>query len=203
MKDHEMEGRPKRSLNPLRFFFSKEADEGYVPNRELLSYSAALAGQNATYGIVNQWIFYFCTNVLHMNPDHVGKVTSISRIWDALNDPLVGVLIDRRKYKPGQKLHPFLGKLPIVIGVLTALLFINFGFHETGAIVAFLLIYFFWDLTYSFQDTALWGTMSLISPHSSERGRVSQWLNIGAGAGMGIVGIIPMLMGIGEKLTIS
>ena len=50
MKDHEMEGRPKRSLNPLRFFFSKEADEGYVPNRELLSYSAALAGQMQPMG---------------------------------------------------------------------------------------------------------------------------------------------------------
>lgn len=203
MKDYEMEDRPKRSLNPLKFFFSKDAEEGNVPNRELLSYSAALAGQNAAYGIVGQWIFYFCTNVLHMNPDHVGKVTSVSRIWDALNDPLVGVIIDRRKYKPGQKLHPFLGKLPVVIGLLTALLFVNFGFGETGSIIAFLLIYLFWDLTYSFQDTALWGTMSLISPHSAERGRVSQWLNIGAGAGMGIVGVIPMLLGIGEKLNIS
>ena len=203
LKDYEMEDRPKRSLNPLKFFFSKDAEEGNVPNRELLSYSAALAGQNAAYGIVGQWIFYFCTNVLHMNPDHVGKVTSVSRIWDALNDPLVGVIIDRRKYKPGQKLHPFLGKLPVVIGLLTALLFVNFGFGETGSIIAFLLIYLFWDLTYSFQDTALWGTMSLISPHSAERGRVSQWLNIGAGAGMGIVGVIPMLLGIGEKLNIS
>ena len=128
LKDYEMEDRPKRSLNPLKFFFSKDAEEGNVPNRELLSYSAALAGQNAAYGIVGQWIFYFCTNVLHMNPDHVGKVTSVSRIWDALNDPLVGVIIDRRKYKPGQKLHPFLGKLPVVIGLLTALLFVNFGF---------------------------------------------------------------------------
>ncbi len=41
--------------------------------------------------------------------------------------------------------------------------------------------------------------MSLISPHSAERGRVSQWLNIGAGAGMGIVGVIPMLLGIGKS----
>ena len=136
--------------NPIRFFFNQDAKEGDVPNRELFSYATALAGQNATYGIVNQWIFYFCTNVLHMDPDHVGKITSLSRIWDALNDPLVGVIIDRRKYRPGQKLHPFLGKLPIVIGLLTALLFCNFGLNETGAIAVFLCIYFAWDLTYSF-----------------------------------------------------
>lgn len=200
---HNKKIRSRRMGNPIRFFFNQEAKEGDVPNRELFSYATALAGQNATYGIVNQWIFYFCTNVLHMDPDHVGKITSLSRIWDALNDPLVGVIIDRRKYRPGQKLHPFLGKLPIVIGLLTALLFCNFGLNETGSIVVFLCIYFAWDLTYSFQDTALWGTMSLISPHSAERGRVSQWLNIGAGAGMGIVGMIPMIMGIGEKMNIS
>ncbi|HIT53146.1 MAG TPA: MFS transporter [Candidatus Fimivicinus intestinavium] len=203
MDPEEKSGRPKRIPNPLRFFFNKEAKEGYVPNRELFAYSAALAGQNATYGIVNQWIFYFCTNVLHMRPDHVGAITSLSRVWDAVNDPIVGVIIDRRNYKPGQKLHPFLGKLPIVIGILSALLFCNFGLGETGSIAVFLCIYLVWDLTYSFQDTALWGTMSLISPHSEERGRVSQWLNIGVGAGGGIVGIISLLMGIGEKEGIS
>lgn len=203
MKKHDRKSQPRRIINPLRFLFGKDAQEGCVPNRELFSYSAALAGQNATYGMVNQWISYFCNRVLYMDPDHVGKITAVSRLWDGINDPLVGVMIDRRRCKPGQKLHPFLGKLPLVIGLLTALLFVNFGFGETGAIAAFLLIYFFWDLTYSFQDTALWGTMSLISPHSTERGRVSQWLNIGVGAGAGIVGVIPLLMGIGEKQNIS
>lgn len=47
-----------------RGLFSKEADEGYVPNRELFAYSAALAGQNLTYQFVTQWLFYFCTDVL-------------------------------------------------------------------------------------------------------------------------------------------
>ena len=36
LKDYEMEDRPKRSLNPLKFFFSKDAEEGNVPNRELV-----------------------------------------------------------------------------------------------------------------------------------------------------------------------
>lgn len=194
--------REKKERRPF-FLFRTDAQEGYVPNRELFLYSTALAGQNATYNLVNQWIFYFCTNVLHIDSGHVGVITSVSRVWDACNDPIVGMLIDRRKHAPGQKLHPYLGKLPVVIGLLTFLMFVNFGLPERGSIAIFLIVYFAWDMVYSFQDTALWGTMSLISPHSEERGRVSQWLNIGVGIGGGSVGAIPMLMGIFNNLKLS
>ena len=179
--------------------FSNKADEGCVPNRELLAYSTALAGQNMTYQLVNQWIFYFCTNIIGINPLSVGFLTGFSKIWDALNDPIVGTLIDRRKTKPGQKLHPYLGKLPVIIGILTALMFVNFGVGEFAAMVIFLCIYIAWDFTYSFQDVALWGMMALISPHSHERERTSQWLNIGVGAGVGAIGLIPLIKGAVES----
>lgn len=186
-----------------RGLFSKEADEGYVPNRELFAYSAALAGQNLTYQFVTQWLFYFCTDVLKIGARKVGFFTGFSRIWDALNDPIVGAVIDRRKCKNGKKLHPYLGKLPIFIGILTALMFVDFGVGETAAMVIILCVYIGWDFTYSFQDVALWGMMSLISPHPHERARVSQWLNIGVGAACGAISLIPMIMGAREKIGIS
>ncbi|MBQ8029234.1 MAG: MFS transporter [Clostridia bacterium] len=194
-----MENEKKKLWNP----FSKEAEEGNVPNRELLSYSAALMGQNLTYGIVNGWLFYFCTDILHISPDKVGYLTGFSRIWDGINDPIVGTLIDRRKTKPGQKLHPYLGKLPIIVGLLTALLFIDFGVSETVSLCIILAIYLAWDFTYSFQDVALWGMMALISPHAKERERVSQWLNIGVGAAGIFTGLIPMVIGAKEALGVS
>ena len=183
--------------------FSKEAEEGNVPNNELLAYSAALMGQNMTYALINQWLFYFCTNILYIGPKKVGIFTGIVRIWDAINDPVVGNYIDRKKHKSGQKLHPYLGKLPIVIGILTALMFIDFGFSETVAVVFLVGVYIAWDLTYSFQDVALWGMMALISPHSRERSRVSQWLNIGIGAAYAVLSLVPLIIGAREKMGIS
>ncbi len=183
--------------------FSKEAKEGCVPNRELLAYSAALTGQNLTYVFVSQWLFYFCTDVLKISAKKVGFLTGFTRIWDALNDPIVGTLIDRRKCANGNKLHPYLGKLPIVIGVLTALMFVDFNVGETLSLVILLCVYIAWDFTYSFQDVALWGMMSLISPYSHERSRVSQWLNIGVGAAWGVVGLVPMIMSAREAVGIS
>lgn len=189
-----------KTLNPFKFFFGKEAEEGYVPNRELFAYSAALAGQNASYGMIGQWLNYFMTNVLYISAGSTGTVMGIVRVWDAFNDPLVGTLIDRHKFKNGNKLHPYLGKLAIVIGILTALMFVDFGVGETAAVLIILFIYLAWDMTYSFQDVALWGMMSLITPHSDERARVSQWINIGAGAGGAVIGAVPFLLGLTEAL---
>lgn len=194
-----METKKRKLWNP----FSKEAEEGNVPNRELLSYSVALSGQNIAYALVSQWLFYFCTDVLFISPKNVGFLTSFTRIWDALNDPIVGNIIDRRKCKNGNKLHPYLGKLPIIIGILTALMFVDFGVGETGALLILLCVYIAWDFTYSFQDVALWGMMALITPHSREKNRVSQWLNIGVGAAWGIISLIPMIMGAREAIGIS
>ena len=173
--------------------------DGDVPNGELFAYSTALAGQNMTYQLVTQWIFYFCTNIVGISPLKVGFLTGFSKVWDAFNDPIVGTLIDRRKTAPGKKLHPYLGKLPVVIGILTALMFVDFGVGETAAMIIFIGIYLAWDFTYSFQDVALWGMMALISPHSHERERVSQWLNIGVGVGVGAISLIPLIKGAVES----
>ena len=175
--------------------FKKAEKPSDVPSGELFAYSTALAGQNMTYQLVTQWIFYFCTNIVGISPLKVGFLTGFSKVWDALNDPIVGTLIDRRKTAPGKKLHPYLGKLPVVIGILTALMFFNFGVGETATMIIFLCIYIAWDFTYSFQDVALWGMMALISPDSHERERVSQWLNIGVGAGVAAISLIPLIKG--------
>lgn len=196
------EGRTK-TKNPLRYFFDKRAGKGYVPNRELFDFSLALGGQNANYAIVSGWLFYFCTNVLHISAVHVGIVMAVARIWDGVNDPIVGAFIDRAPPRNGKKLHHYLGKLPIVIGIFTVFLFVDWGVGETWSIVFLLTAYIAYDMAYSFQDVALWGTLSLISPHSGERTRSAQWLNIGAQAGSAIVGIIPMLMTLSATVGMS
>lgn len=192
-----------RSRNPFAFLFKKDAEEGYVPNREALFFSMGLGGQNVTYNLVSGWFFYFCNNVLHISPGIVGTITGISRIWDGVNDPIVGALVDRRNTAPGQKLHQYLGKLPIIIGILTMLMFCDFGLPERAAVVVVLCIYLAWDMAYSFQDVALWGTLALVSPYSRERSRVAQWINIGTSVAGGVTGLIPIIMGVGRDAGIA
>ena len=159
----------------------------YVPTSKLFAYSVGLAGQNMTYGYISNWLFYFMTSILGINSVVVGTITSISRAWDSINDPIVGAMVDKHKFRNGEKLRPILVYTPPVIGILSAMMFLPLG---TGrlAVILICIEYLIWDLFYSFQDTALWGMVAVSSPLSEERGRVSQWLSIGAGAGSTIAG---------------
>lgn len=172
------------------FLFSKETKgEGYVPNNELFAYASGLTGQNLTYSYTSSWLRYFYINLLHMNPLKVGTVFSISYVWDAINDPIIGTIVDRRQHKPYRKMRPFLLYMPPIIGLLVVAMFLNLHCAENLQLVFLVATYFLYDFFYSFQDVGLWGMIALSSPHSEERSRVAQWVSIGAGAGGAIVGI--------------
>lgn len=176
------------------FLFSKETKgEGYVPNIEIFSYAAGLAGQNLTYAYVSNWLRYFCINLLHMDPVKVGTIFSASHIWDAINDPVIGAIVDRRKYKPYMKLRPYLILFPPIIGIIALSMFLNFNMSEGARIIYLLVTYFVFDFFYSFQDVSLWGMIPISSPHSEERSRVAQWVSIGAGAGNVVVGVFQQI----------
>lgn len=179
--------------NPVSFLFTKEAKAGYVENRRLFSYSVGLAGQNMTYSFISNWLFYYANVLLHIDSKKVGYITSISKVWDAINDPMIGAIVDRRRCKSGEKLRPYLIKLPPIIGILSAIMFINYGLPPSTMIVIIIIIFLVWDYFYSFQDVALWGMVAASSPHSEERSRVAQWVSIGAGAGSSIAGTFPLI----------
>ena len=179
--------------NPFKFFFSREESETKVANNRLLSYAVGLGGQNMNYGFVSNRLFVFLNTVLKIDSRKTGLITGFSTLWDAVNDPIIGTLVDARKCKPGRKLRPFLLYLPPIIGLLTALMFFDFGFSETQTVAFIVFVYLLYDIVYSYQDVALWGMLPLSSPNSDERGRVSQWATIGAGAGSTIAGFFPQI----------
>jgi GPH family glycoside/pentoside/hexuronide:cation symporter len=73
--------------------------------------------------IVPFWYFFFLTDVAHLNPALAGVTVLIGGIWDAINDPLVGLLSDRTRTRWGRR-RPYLlfGALPY--GVTFALMWI-------------------------------------------------------------------------------
>lgn len=179
-------------FNPL-FMFSREESDTKVANDRLLSYSAGLVGQNMTYNYVSNRLFVYLNTILKIPSEKTGIITGVSTIWDAVNDPLVGGLIDRRKHKPGMKLRPFLLWTPLIIGILVMLMFIDFGLPETQTIALVLVLYILFDVFYSLQDVSIWGIAAMSSPDSAERRRVIQWISIAAGLGGTIASLFPTI----------
>ena len=181
--------------NPIGFLFSTEETETHVSNREVLSYATGLAGQNISYGFTSSRLTYFYENhaVSQQRASIVGKLMTYTYLWDAVNDMLVGAWVDRARHKPYQKMRPYLLYFPPFIGLLCAFMFIRMGSNDVFKLVYLGVLYFVWDVLYSFQDVGLWGLLALSSPHSHERSRIAQWVSIGAGAGGTVAGAFPIL----------
>lgn len=175
------------------FLFTNEESETKVSNTRLLSYAAGLTGQNMTYNFVSNRLFVYLNTILKIPSEKTGIITGVSTLWDAINDPLVGGLIDRRKHKPGYKMRPFLLWTPIIIGILVFLMFIDFGLKESQTIALVLILYLLFDVFYSLQDISIWGIAAMSSPDSAERGRVIQWISIAAGLGGTLGGLFPTI----------
>ncbi len=170
------------------------AKDGVIPDRNLFAYAAGIAGQNMNYGFINGWLFYFCNNVLKISADAVGMITGISRLWDSINDPIIGALIDRHTFKKsGEKLRPYLIYLPAIIGIISLMMFKDWNLGSEKAIFYVLVLYLLWDLVYSMQDVALWGMLALSSPRSEERTRAAQWTAIGVTVGGALAGLVPLV----------
>lgn len=174
------------------FLFSKEESETKVANNRLLSHAVGLAGQNMAYSLVSSRLFVFLNTILGVPAEKTGLITGISTMWDAINDPFIGSLMDHRKHRPGYKLRPFLLWTPAIIGILVTMMFVDMGLDTNKTIIYILILYILFDTVYSFQDIAIWGMASLSSPSSDERRRVAQWISIGAGLGGTIAGLFPM-----------
>lgn len=185
-------------MNPF-FMFSKEETDTKVANNRLLSYAAGLVGQNMTYGFVSSRLFVYLNTILKIPSEKTGIITGVSTLWDAVNDPIVGAYLDRRKHKPGQKLRPFLLWTPAIIGALVVLMFIDFGFTQGQTIAFVLALYLLFDVFYSLQDISIWGISAMSSPDSAERRRVIQWITIAAGLGGTIASLFPTIKDIFVK----
>lgn len=185
-------------------FHGKLVEGGVVDKTEMWEYAAGIAGQNASYGLVSGWLFYFCTDVIYIAPLLVGIITSVARVFDGLNDPVAGVIMDRIRFKNGEKLRPYLLFTPVIIGLCCALMFFDWGFTSDNQKFAYILIvYLLWDMAYTFQDIAQWGMTSVISPITKERASVSQWARIGGSVGGWLPGLISVIIGLNESLAIT
>ncbi len=150
----------------------------YISRKEKINYYAGLSGQNIVYSLIGASFFtYFMTDIAMFPAIVVSVLLIIMKIWDGINDPIVGSFIDKHTFKNGEKLRPFLKYTPLPVGVFTVLLFIVFSTKEELLwlrIAYFVIMYICWDLVYTVQDVSIWGITSSVSPNGDERDRFVQ-----------------------------
>jgi Na+/melibiose symporter-like transporter len=129
----------------------------------------------------------------------------IMKIWDGVNDPIIGSFVDRHRFKNGEKLRPLLKNTPVPVSIFTVLIFFVFSTDENLLwlrVGYFVIMYLCWDITYTMQDVAIWGMTAVVTPDSNERDKFVQLARSVGSIFFGIAsGFIPMAMEIIAKVS--
>lgn len=157
--------------------------------KELRGYLVGMFGQNLIYNIIATGLYFYFQNVICLPAMALGWIMAVARVWDAINDPMMGTIVDKTRTKWG-KCRPYLIVFPGIIGVATILTFINGNYAQasTGTqkflIVAWAAVsYIVWGMCFTVCDIPLWGITSLMTEDENDRSKILGLARIAAGIG--------------------
>ena len=176
----------------------------YISRKEKVNFLSGLAGQNVVYCMIGASFFsYFMTDIALFPPAVVAVLIMLMKIWDGVNDPIIGSIVDRHRFKNGEKLRPLLKYTPVPVGIFTVLIFVVFSTAEELLwlrVGYFVIMYLCWDITYTMQDVAIWGMTAVVTPDSNERDKFVQMARTVGSIFYGVFSaVIPMIMEIVAK----
>lgn len=159
-------------------------------------YGIGTLGRDMVYALSSMFLIYFLTDVLNISAKGLAVVTFVMvvlRVFDALNDPFVGMLIDNTKSKHG-KFRPWIILGSILSAICTILLFVDYQVEENLYLAIFTVVYLLWGITYTAHDISYWSMLPALSQKQKEREKIGSIAKICADVGIFIivVGIIPI-----------
>lgn len=150
-------------------FPAAEKDMGDFSKKERNIFSLGMFGQNLIYAMVNTYLSVFYSTVIFVPAAALLTITVISRVWDALNDLLMGTVVDKTNTRWG-KCRPYLKYVPVPVAVFTVLMFIPVkSLSDIPKICFVIFTWLGWEFLYTLGDIPLWGMTSLMTPDAEKR----------------------------------
>lgn len=136
--------------------------------KERMSYYAYFLGQNIIYILVSMYAMLFFTDYVGISPAAVGIIFLIARVWDAVNDPMFGIIVDKSNPKSGK--YKFWTNLAsILLPVLVLLMFFVPDIGMSGKIVYVAIIYILWGMVYTVSDVPAFSLTTAMTQNLNER----------------------------------
>lgn len=178
-------------------------------NKERNMYLLGLMGQNVIYNIIATGMTFYFQSVIFIPAAAISVIMGVARIWDAINDPMMGTIVDRTRSKWG-KCRPYLFFVPAIVMVTTFLTFVNGQYSGDNSATKNALIigwaavsYILWGMTYTAGDIPIWGITALMTEKASDREKLMGLARIiaGVGGGVALVAVLPASQAVGNMFT--
>lgn len=161
--------------------------------REKIGYGVGAIGLDLSYGLFYSFLSYYLSSVLGLKEAFLLILTPLARIWDGINDPIMGTIVDSTKTKIG-KYRPW-----IVIGaasnaIVLSLLFTSFGMSGTKLYIYIGFMYVLWGMTNTMADIPYWSMVPSFTNDPKDRNLVATVARTFSGFGQGVITVLTPLI---------
>lgn len=173
-------------------------------SKNRLYFGLGTVGRDMSYTTVSMFLMYYLTDILNLDDSMMWWMTlllTVFRVFDALNDPIMGLVVDNTdtpfgKFKPGMLVGALGGAAFMV------LMFTDLNLSGARYLWFFAFCYLMWDLFYGANDIAYWSMLPALSLDLKERERAGAFARICANIGMYavVVGIMPVTKALTDAL---
>jgi len=124
-----------------------------------------------------------------------------ARVFDAINDPIMGVIVDNTRSRFG-KFKPWIGIGAILSGAFTILLFADFSLTGASYLGLFAILYVLWGIAFTANDISYWSMLPALSTDQKDREKIGAFARICANIGLFAVvaAIVPITNMLGDAL---
>lgn len=160
---------------------------------ERFAYGIGAVGKDMVYMLSASYISIYFLDVMGISAAAIAVLLLVARVFDAFNDPIMGVLVAKTKTRWG-KFRPWL-----LVGTITnaVILYMMFSIPPTldgAGLVAYASVtYILWGLTYTMMDIPYWSMIPAFTQSGKEREGLSAFARSCAGIGSALISIITVM----------
>jgi len=129
-------------------------------------------GKDAIVNLVGIYLMFYITDVLGLSPSFVGTLFFAARVWDAVNDPVMGMIVDNTHSRFG-KFRPWLVIGTLINSVIFVLLFTNLDLTTSQLYIYISVMYILYGMTYTIMDVPYWSWLPNLTNDPREREELS------------------------------
>jgi len=178
---------------------NQDIASGDVKGKEIAGHAVAGVGQNLIFGLWGGYMLVFFTDVFGIAGGLAGLIMMFTRAWDAVNDPMMGVIADRTRTRWG-RYRPWLMFMAVPIIFFLTLSFSVPGFGPTGKAVYAAITYVLMSMAFTAVDVPYWTLPAAMTSSVGRRTTIYSVARIStalASVAVGVV-VIPLVTTLGD-----
>lgn len=161
--------------------------------KEKFAYGIGAVGKDMVYMLSASYVLYYYQDIMGVSAVAMGVILFIARIFDAFNDPIMGIVVAKTKTKWG-KFRPWLFIGTVTNAIILYLMFAAPPTLNGSGLVAYAAVtYILWGVTYTMMDIPYWSMIPAFTKSGKERENLSALARSCAGVGSALITIITVL----------